>query len=64
MHVKLFAPFQQAQKNAGGTGLGLYSLSQRVTALGGRYGVRDRLDGQQGSLFWFSLTLEITQQQV
>lgn len=55
MQVKLFAPFQQAQKNAGGTGLGLYSLSQRVEALGGRYGVRDRLDGQQGSLFWFTL---------
>jgi CheY-like chemotaxis protein len=54
MQSKLFAPFQQAQKNAGGTGLGLYSLSQRIQALGGKYGVRDRLDGKQGSLFWFN----------
>ena len=54
MQSKLFAPFQQAQKNAGGTGLGLYSLAKRVEALGGKYGVRDRTDGQQGSLFWFT----------
>ncbi len=55
MQSKLFAPFQQAQKHAGGTGLGLYSLSKRIEALGGTYGVRDRLDGQQGSLFWFAI---------
>ena len=54
MQTKLFAPFQQAQKHAGGTGLGLFSLSKRVEALGGSFGVRDRLDGQQGSLFWFT----------
>ncbi len=54
LHSKLFCPFQQAQKNAGGTGLGLYSLSKRVEALGGRYGVKNRPDGRQGSLFWFS----------
>ena len=54
MQSRLFAPFQQAQKNAGGTGLGLYSLAKRVEALGGKYGVKDRLDGQQGSLFWFT----------
>lgn len=51
----LFAAFRQAQKHAGGTGLGLYSLSQRVDALGGKYGVSDRRDNRSGSLFWFSV---------
>jgi signal transduction histidine kinase len=31
----LFAPFKQAQRMAGGTGLGLYSLLKRIEALGG-----------------------------
>jgi signal transduction histidine kinase len=31
----LFQPFKQAQRMAGGTGLGLYSLLKRVEALGG-----------------------------
>jgi CheY-like chemotaxis protein len=35
--------------------LGLYSLSKRVEALGGQYGVRSREDDQQGSVFWFSI---------
>jgi CheY-like chemotaxis protein/signal transduction histidine kinase len=51
----LFSPFSQAQRLAGGTGLGLYSLSKRIDALGGRYGVKKRADGKEGSLFWFSL---------
>eukprot|EP00603_Paraphysomonas_imperforata_P003424 CAMPEP_0114439404 /NCGR_PEP_ID=MMETSP0103-20121206/15178_1 /TAXON_ID=37642 ORGANISM="Paraphysomonas imperforata, Strain PA2" /NCGR_SAMPLE_ID=MMETSP0103 /ASSEMBLY_ACC=CAM_ASM_000201 /LENGTH=441 /DNA_ID=CAMNT_0001610159 /DNA_START=59 /DNA_END=1381 /DNA_ORIENTATION=- len=51
----LFQPFFQAQKGAGGTGLGLYALSKRVEALGGEYGVRGRDDGAQGSCFWFSI---------
>jgi CheY-like chemotaxis protein len=51
----LFNPFKQAQRLAGGTGLGLYSLAKRVEALKGRCGVRRRRDGQQGSLFWFSI---------
>jgi signal transduction histidine kinase len=50
----LFQPFQQGMRMAGGTGLGLYSLSKRVEALNGEYGVRDRHDGIQGSCFWFS----------
>ena len=50
----LFQPFQQAQRMAGGTGLGLYSLSKRVEALGGSNGVSDRPDGKQGSMFWFT----------
>lgn len=50
----LFAPFQQAQKHAGGTGLGLYSMSQRMEALNGSYGVGNRHDGQSGARFWFA----------
>ena len=50
----LFQPFQQAQRMAGGTGLGLYSLSKRIEALGGSNGVSDRSDGKQGSIFWFT----------
>ncbi len=50
----LFEPFKQAQQRAGGTGLGLYSLSRRIQALGGTYGVSERLDRQQGSRFWFT----------
>lgn len=49
----LFQPFAQAQRFAGGTGLGLYSLAKRIDALGGMYGVRDRDDGQSGTVFWF-----------
>lgn len=51
----LFNPFKQAQRLAGGTGLGLYSLAKRMEALKGSYGVRKRKDGKQGSLFWFAL---------
>jgi signal transduction histidine kinase len=47
----LFNPFKQAQRMAGGTGLGLFSLAKRVEALHGQYGVCSRPDGQQGSLF-------------
>jgi signal transduction histidine kinase len=50
----LFQPFQQAQRMAGGTGLGLFSLSKRVEALGGFRGVEERKDGKRGSNFWFS----------
>eukprot|EP01040_Poterioochromonas_malhamensis_P007170 gene7170-biopygen1310 len=51
----LFNPFKQAQRLAGGTGLGLYSLAKRMEALKGSYGVRKRKDGKQGSLFWFAI---------
>jgi CheY-like chemotaxis protein len=51
----LFSPFKQAQRLAGGTGLGLFSMSRRVDAIGGRYGVMNRKDGQQGSVFWFEI---------
>jgi CheY-like chemotaxis protein len=51
----LFNPFKQAQRLAGGTGLGLFSLAKRVEALHGQYGVSKRPDGAQGSLFWFTI---------
>jgi CheY-like chemotaxis protein len=51
----LFKPFQQTMRLAGGTGLGLFSLSKRIEVLKGRFGVEDRPDGQQGSCFWFSI---------
>lgn len=51
----LFRPFKQAQRLAGGTGLGLFSLAKRVEALEGRCGVQKRWDGQPGSLFWFEI---------
>jgi hypothetical protein len=51
---KLFRPFQQVQRLAGGTGLGLFSLSKRMEALGGHRGVTPRPDGKQGSVFWFA----------
>jgi CheY-like chemotaxis protein len=52
--LTLFSPFKQAQRLAGGTGLGLYSLSKRIEALDGEYGVRGRKDGKPGCLFWFA----------
>ena len=55
VRATLFQPFQQAQKMAGGTGLGLYSLRKRVEALGGCCGVASRDDGARGSAFWFEI---------
>lgn len=51
----LFSPFKQAQRLAGGTGLGLYSLAKRIEALNGLCGVHKRPDGLQGSVFWFQI---------
>lgn len=53
--VELFQPFKQVQRLAGGTGLGLFSLSTRVAALNGSRGMSSRKDGKQGSVFWFSI---------
>lgn len=55
MRDRLFHPFRQTQKLAGGTGLGLYSLAKRLEALNGRYGVEGRRDGAKGSIFYFSV---------
>lgn len=51
----LFQPFKQIQRHAGGTGLGLYSLSNRIRALKGLRGMKSRSDGNQGSVFWFAI---------
>ena len=51
----LFKPFKQVQRLAGGTGLGLYSLSNRISELKGSRGVSSRVDGMQGSRFWFTI---------
>lgn len=40
---------------AGGTGLGLFSLSKRIECLGGSYGVKKRFNGRTGSCFWFTI---------
>ena len=53
--VDLFQPFKQVQRLAGGTGLGLFSLSTRISALDGSRGMSSRKDGKQGSVFWFSI---------
>ena len=50
----IFQPLGQVQRSTGGTGLGLFSLSQRIAALGGNVGVADRSDGYHGSKFWFT----------
>jgi CheY-like chemotaxis protein len=55
MQQTLFKPFKQAMRRAGGTGLGIYSLSKRVESLGGTCGVSSRADGRSGARFWFTL---------
>ena len=50
----LFQPFQKTMRLAGGTGLGLFSLSKRIEALEGLCGVKARSDSKDGSCFWFS----------
>ena len=50
-----FQPFKQVMRLAGGTGLGLYSLSNRIKELNGTKGVSPRNDGKSGSIFWFAI---------
>ena len=50
-----FKPFKQTDRQTGGTGLGLYCLSKRVSALNGTRGVSSIKNGMQGSLFWFAI---------
>jgi len=49
--ARLFQPFSQLQCDAGGTGLGLYSVYCRAKALGGNVGVRDNTEEGRGSVF-------------
>jgi CheY-like chemotaxis protein len=51
----LFAPFKQAQRSTGGTGLGLFSLAHRIEAINGAWGVSKRKDRKQGTMFWFAI---------
>lgn len=53
--AKLFHLFYQVQKNAGGTGLGLFALFNRSQAIGGRCGVSPRRDNSRGTLIWFTI---------
>lgn len=53
--LTIFNPFKQTQRMNGGVGLGLYSLSKRVHALGGYYGVTTRDDGHSGCRFFFGV---------
>ena len=48
-------PFKQVQRLAGGTGLGLFSLSKRIKALKGSRGIKSREDGKRGCVFWFAI---------
>ena len=54
----IFQPFKQVQRLAGGTGLGLFSLSKRIKALKGSRGIKSREDGKQGCVFWFAIPYE------
>lgn len=50
---KLFQPFGQLQEFSGGTGLGLWSVLEKVKVLGGRCGMFR--NEPQGSVFWFAI---------
>jgi len=52
---QLFQPFSQLQSNAGGTGLGLYSVACRAQALGGSVGISDNIEEGHGAVFYFSV---------
>ncbi len=60
---KIFSDFYQVDASTtrkyGGTGLGLSISKSLVTAMGGKIGMKSHLN--KGSLFWFSLPLEISE---
>jgi CheY-like chemotaxis protein len=50
------------QSKMSNSGLGLYSVANQITSIGGEYGFRPReginnLKGESGSIFWFSIPL-------
>ena len=51
----IFTPFKQAKRLVGGTGLGLFSLAKRIESLTTSYGVKNRKNGEHGSIFWFTI---------
>jgi CheY-like chemotaxis protein len=62
MLTRLFRPFAQTQRRAGGTGLGLYSLALRIQELKGFYGIRNHVDCA-GSVFYFALPFKVDESQ-
>jgi signal transduction histidine kinase len=56
MQERVFQPLTRSStdRHSGGAGLGLYSLSKRVEALGGNFGIGPRPDGREGTVCWFS----------
>ena len=58
--ASLFQVFSRGRtpSKAGGCGLGLYSVSVRLKALGGHCGVEDRQDLVPGSRFWFEMPIK------
>lgn len=53
--MHMFQSSQQKQRlGEDGSGLGLYSLSLRLDAMQGKYGVNRRSDAYTGTVFWFS----------
>lgn len=55
---RFFSPASIAERITEGHGLSLYTLSKRIEALGGKYGVGERKDGVPGRVVWFSLPCE------
>ena len=63
---QLFTPFTQADSSItryyGGSGLGLSLCREIITAMNGQVGVQSKLG--QGSVFWFSIPVQVKQEQL
>jgi CheY-like chemotaxis protein len=55
LRSRLFNRFAQLQSDAGGIGLGLFSVKSQCDVLGGSCGVHSRNDTLNGSLFWIDV---------
>ncbi|WP_305927745.1 sensor histidine kinase [Bacillus mycoides] len=54
---RFFRTDQSRSSQSGGSGLGLAIAKSLIEMHNGEIGVRDRLDGKQGSEFWFTLPI-------
>ncbi|ARJ25328.1 HAMP domain-containing sensor histidine kinase (plasmid) [Bacillus mycoides] len=54
---RFFRTDQSRSSQSGGSGLGLAITKSLIEMHSGEIGVRDRLDGKQGSEFWFTLPI-------